>query len=64
MERSSTALAQFESELNVIDPEQKTSILSGRWLQLNTEYTNAQAERVRKEAACNSMKVRFAWMPP
>ena len=56
MERSSTALAQFEKELNVIDPEQKTSILSGRLIQLNTEYTNAQAERVRKEAAYNSMK--------
>jgi capsular exopolysaccharide synthesis family protein len=56
MERSSEALAQFEKELNVIDPEQKTSILSGRLVQLNTEYTNAQAERVRKEAAYNSMK--------
>jgi capsular exopolysaccharide synthesis family protein len=56
MERSSTALAQFEKELNVIDPEQKTSILSGRLIQLNTEFTNAQAERVRKEAAFNSMK--------
>lgn len=56
MERSSTALAQFEKELNVIDPEQKTSILSGRLVQLNSEFTNAQAERVRKEAAYNSMK--------
>jgi len=56
MESSSTALAQFEKELNVIDPEQKTSILSGRLIQLNTEFTNAQAERVRKEAAYNSMK--------
>ena len=51
MERSSGALAQFERELNVINPEQKTSILSARLLQLNTEYTNAQADRVRKEAA-------------
>ena len=56
MERSGTALAQFEKELNVINPEQKTSILSGRLIQLNTEFTNAQAERVRKEAAYNSMK--------
>ena len=50
MERSSAALAQFERELNVINPEEKTSIISARLLQLNTEYTNAQAERVRKEA--------------
>ncbi len=56
MEHSSLALAQFERELNVINPEEKTNILSARLLQLNTEYTNAQAERVRKEAAFNSMQ--------
>ena len=55
MERSSGALAQFERELNVISPEEKTSILSARLLQLNTEYTNAQADRVRKEAAYKSV---------
>jgi capsular exopolysaccharide synthesis family protein len=55
MERSSGALAQFERELNVINPEQKTSILSARLLQLNTEYTNAQGDRVRKESAFNSV---------
>lgn len=56
MERSTAALAQFERELNVINPEEKTSILSARLLQLNTEYTNAQADRVRKEAASNSLR--------
>ncbi len=55
MERSSGALAQFERDLNVINPEEKTSILSARLLQLNTEYTNAQADRVRKEAAYQSV---------
>jgi capsular exopolysaccharide synthesis family protein len=50
MERSSGALANFERELNVINPEEKTSIVSARLLQLNAEYTNAQADRVRKEA--------------
>jgi succinoglycan biosynthesis transport protein ExoP len=50
MERSTGALVVFEKELNVINPEEKTSILSSRLLQLNTEYTNAQADRVRKEA--------------
>jgi len=55
MEMSSAALAQFERELNVINPEEKTSILSSRLLQLNTEFTNAQADRVRKEAAHNSV---------
>jgi polysaccharide biosynthesis transport protein len=56
MERSSAALAQFERELNVINPEEKTSILSARLLQLNTEYTNAQTDRVRKESAWKSVK--------
>jgi len=37
-------LAQFERELNVISPEQKTTILSARLLQLNAEYTTAQSE--------------------
>src|SRR6266536_3488486 len=55
MERSGGALAQFERELNVINPQEKTSILSARLLQLNTEYTNAQADRVRKESAYRSV---------
>jgi succinoglycan biosynthesis transport protein ExoP len=56
MERSGGALAQFERELNVINPEEKTNILSARLLQLNTEYTNAEADRIRKEAAFGSVK--------
>jgi capsular exopolysaccharide synthesis family protein len=56
MERSGAALAQFEKELNVINPEQKTNIISARLLQLNTEYTNAQADRVKKEAYFNAVK--------
>jgi capsular exopolysaccharide synthesis family protein len=50
MERSSEALAQFEKELNVINPEEKTNILSARLLQLNTDYTVAETERVKSEA--------------
>ncbi len=56
MERSTSALAQFERELNVINPEEKTSILSARLLQLNTEYTNSQADRVKKETTFSSVK--------
>ncbi len=56
MEKSSAALNQFERELNVINPEEKTSILSARLLQLNEEYTKAQADRVKKEAAYSSIK--------
>jgi capsular exopolysaccharide synthesis family protein len=56
MEKSSLALAQFEKDLDVINPEEKTNILSARLLQLNTEYTNAQADRVAKQATWNAMK--------
>ncbi len=56
MERSSAALFQFEKDLSVINPDEKTSILSSRLLQLNTEFTTAQADRVRRQAAFNSTK--------
>jgi capsular exopolysaccharide synthesis family protein len=56
MERSSEALAVFEKDLKVIDPEQKTNILTARLLQLNTDLTNAQTDRVRAEAAFNAVK--------
>jgi polysaccharide biosynthesis transport protein len=56
MEKSSQALASFERDLNVINPEEKTNIISARLLQLNEEYTKAQADRVKKEAAYNSVR--------
>jgi len=56
MEKSGMALAEFEKDLDVINPEEKTNILSARLLQLNTEYTAAQGDRVQKEAAWNAIK--------
>jgi capsular exopolysaccharide synthesis family protein len=56
MEKSSAALVQFGRELNVINPEEKTSIVSARLLELNSVYTKAQADRVAKEAAYNSVR--------
>lgn len=55
MERSSDALVRFEQELNLINPEEKINIQSARLLQLNTEFTQAQADRVRKQAALDSI---------
>jgi polysaccharide biosynthesis transport protein len=55
MERSAEKLAQFQKDLNVISPDEKTNILSANLLQLNTEYTNAEAERFKKEAAAKSV---------
>ena len=56
MEKSNLALGQFEKDLNVINPEDKSNILSSRLLQLNTEYTSAQIDRVNKEAALETIK--------
>jgi capsular polysaccharide biosynthesis protein len=59
MERSSQALAGFERELNVINPEEKTNILSSRLLQLNVESSSAgagggRAVYARRTAAVSS----------
>lgn len=56
MERSSQALAGFERELNVINPEEKTNILASRLLQLNTDYTTAQGERLKQQAVYDSVR--------
>jgi polysaccharide biosynthesis transport protein len=56
METSGGRLAAFERDMNVINPEEKTNILSARLLQLNSEYTKAQSERVRAEAAWMSTR--------
>lgn len=55
MEKSNLTLAAYEKEFGIISPEEKTNILSARLIQLNQEYTNAQAQRVRKEAAYNAI---------
>jgi capsular exopolysaccharide synthesis family protein len=49
MTDSQAALANYERQLGVINPDEKSSILSGRLQQLNTEYTEAQNDRIRKE---------------
>ena len=56
MTASAEALVQFEKELKVVDPEARVSMLSSRLLQLNTDYTSAQADRLRKEAVLQATK--------
>jgi len=46
----------FERELNLINPEEKTNIPVGGCCSLNTEYTNAEAQRLKKEAAWESVR--------
>ena len=54
MEQSSAALAAIQKELNIVNPDEKTNITSARLLQLNTEYTNAQADLIKKEVAAKA----------
>jgi capsular exopolysaccharide synthesis family protein len=56
MEASSKRLAEFEKDMRVVDPEQKTNILTAQLMQLNTELTNAQEDRFRKEGAFDAVK--------
>lgn len=56
MERSDMALAKSERELKLINPENKTDIASSHLIQLNTEFTTAQGDRVRKEAAFHGVQ--------
>src|SRR6266851_3424970 len=65
VETSSAALGQFERELNVINPEEKTSIISARLLQLNSEYTLAQTDRVKEaEARYSDVKAHYGTNHP
>jgi len=56
MEKSSDALAAFEKEMNVINPDQKTSLTVERIKELDAQYMQAKAERVRKEADLNALQ--------
>jgi capsular exopolysaccharide synthesis family protein len=48
--------ASLEKELGVINPDQKTSMVSAQLQQLNTEAINVQMARVKAESVYNSLK--------
>jgi len=56
MERSNAAVVDFSKQLNLVNPEEKTNVLTTRLLQANTEYMSAQSERVKREAALNAVR--------
>jgi polysaccharide biosynthesis transport protein len=56
MERSASALANLEKDLDVINPEEKSNVFSARLLHLDNDLTAAQVERAGKEAAYNAVK--------
>lgn len=55
-ESSAAALLQAQKELGVINPDQKTDTQSPRVIQLNTDWTNAQTDLIKKEAADTSVR--------
>lgn len=50
LERSGTALTNFEQQSKVVNSDDKTNILSARLLRLSARYAKAQSDRVSKEA--------------
>ena len=50
MDESSKRLAQYQRQLNMVDPEQRSTVLTARLTQLLAEYTAAQSDRVHKQA--------------
>jgi succinoglycan biosynthesis transport protein ExoP len=56
METSSDKLATFERTYSAADPEQRTAVISSQLVQLNNEYATAEGDRLRKEAAYNSVR--------
>gem|GEM_PF-3448027 len=55
MDDSSTRLTQYEKELNMVDPEQRSTVLTSRLTQLLAEYTAAQADRLHKQATLDGI---------
>ena len=60
MEKSNLALAQFEKDLNVINPEQKTDILSARLLQLNSGLCFRAGGKSEQGSSLGRHQIRFA----
>jgi capsular exopolysaccharide synthesis family protein len=56
MDDSAKALAGYERDLGLINPDEKISILTARVLQLNTQFTDAQNDRVRKETDFRALR--------
>ncbi|MGH9471138.1 MAG: GumC family protein [Terriglobales bacterium] len=50
MERDQTALVNYESSHDVIDPDDKQNIYNARLGQINADFTRVQAERMRFQA--------------
>jgi capsular exopolysaccharide synthesis family protein len=55
METSGAKLAALEKVLQVVNPEEKTNVLSARLMELNTQYAKIQGDRAHAESTYNSL---------
>ncbi len=55
MDISERKLTEYEKELNMVDPEQHSTVLTSRLTQLLAEYTAAQADRLHKQAVSQEL---------
>jgi polysaccharide biosynthesis transport protein len=56
MDRSALALAGYERQLGVINPNEKTNMVVAHILQLENEYTEAQNDRILKETEYRALQ--------
>lgn len=56
MDRSNAMLAKYESDMGIINPEQRTTVLSSRLIELTSAYTKAQNDRMQKQASFDATK--------
>jgi len=51
VEQTAQALVQYETTNNILNPDDRENVMNQRLLQVSTELNQAQADRVREEAA-------------
>ena len=56
MQQSDAQLAAYESELGIVDPEQRATVLTSRLKDLTADLTIAQADRVNRQATMRQMQ--------
>ena len=63
MQQSDAQLAAFETELGIVDPEQRATVLTSRLKDLTADLTIAQSDRVNRQATMRQMQAIQAATP-
>jgi capsular exopolysaccharide synthesis family protein len=56
MEQSGEELMRFEREIGMVNPDERTNIVSSRMVQINGDYAKATSDRAAKEAAYEAVR--------